>query len=498
MMHVRTMGRSVVLAAATLLAFAGVALADSVRADGDLVTDGVQRVVYLGEVAPSAEVVAHVGFVLTCADLSHADPGQTIGLAFESSSHYGDGDILSVSSASLGPVPTDWTSDDDGCPFPAPTFTTSATSDVHLRAPSTAGVGFTYTIFYSRTLSPAGNADDAAWGRSSTAVSFQLDVVDNTPPTLHLPTDMTVEGDTTGGWTAAFMATAGDAEDAPDPTPSCQPAPGDLIPLGTHTVSCSVTDSGGLKVSGSFDVTVQDTTAPTLTRMPADQAVTTDDPSGTTLSYTTPTASDAVDASPAVACNPVTGTHIGTGTTTVTCTATDASSNHRSASFDVVVTYVPRHTASATWGEPVGSSATFSANHSRTIPIKVRLFVDGTERTTGTADLRITPCGGSAPAVTLALTYGSGRWNAQLDTSFLPGTCYTVRASIGGLAAGSFRLELGSLDAAKTNAARTTTPTPIAPTTQATTTETATTETATTHESKAKTSKAKTAKSKSK
>jgi hypothetical protein len=453
-MELRTLGRSAVLAAAALLVCAGVTSADSVRADGDLVTAGVQRVVYLGEVAPSAEINAQVGFVLTCADLTHADAGQTIALDFESSSHYGDGAILSVSSASLGPVPADWTADNEGCPFPAPTFTTSATSDVRLRAPSIVGAGFTYTIFYSRTLSPVGNADDSSWGRSSTAVSFQLDVVNNTPPILHLPTDMTVEGDTTGGWTAAFTATADDAEDAPDPTPSCQPAPGDLLPLGVTTVACSVTDSGGLKDSGSFDVTVIDATAPKLTGMPADQAIITHDPSGTTLTFGAPNATDIVDASPTVACSPASGTHVGLGTTTVTCTATDASGNHGSASFDVVVTYVPLHIASATWGEPVaGSGAAFSANHNRTIPVKVRLFVDGTERTTGAADLRVVPCGASAApaAVTLSLAYGGGRWNAPLDASLLAGACYNVRASIDGLAAGSFRLELTGLDAVKAN-----------------------------------------------
>ena len=84
-MHQRTIRRSAALAAAGVLAFAGVAAADSVRADGDLVTPDVQNVVYLGQVAPSAEVVAHVGFVLTCSRLSHVDPGQSITLSLESS-----------------------------------------------------------------------------------------------------------------------------------------------------------------------------------------------------------------------------------------------------------------------------------------------------------------------------------------------------------------------------------------------------------------------------
>jgi hypothetical protein len=49
------------------------------------------------------------------------------------------------------------------------------------------------------------------------------------------------------------------------------------------------------------------------------------------------------------------------------------------------------------------------------------------------------------------MTFSGGRWNAALDTSMLPGACYTVTASIDGLAAGSFRLDLGA-DVATTRA----------------------------------------------
>ena len=78
---------------------------------------------------------------------------------------------------------------------------------------------------------------------------------------LTVPADQTVEGDTTGGWVAAYAGvSATDAEDDPDPTPICSPAAGEVLPLGTTTVACSVTDSGGRSDSGSFDVTVVDTT----------------------------------------------------------------------------------------------------------------------------------------------------------------------------------------------------------------------------------------------
>ena len=77
---------------------------------------------------------------------------------------------------------------------------------------------------------------------------------------------------------------ATDAEDDPDPSPICSPAAGEVLPLGTTTVACSVTDSGGRTTSDTFDVTVVDTTAPSID-VAADQAVTTHDPSGATVTY---------------------------------------------------------------------------------------------------------------------------------------------------------------------------------------------------------------------
>jgi hypothetical protein len=67
---------------------------------------------------------------------------------------------------------------------------------------------------------------------------------------------MTVEADAPAGWSATYTVSATDAEDDPDPVPTCAPVVGTVIPLGTTTVACSVTDSGGLVTTGSFDVTV--------------------------------------------------------------------------------------------------------------------------------------------------------------------------------------------------------------------------------------------------
>ncbi len=74
-MHRRSFRRAAGLALAGLLAFAGVASADFVRADGDLVQPGSQTFIDLGQVAPSAEITVPVSFALVCGHLSHVDAG---------------------------------------------------------------------------------------------------------------------------------------------------------------------------------------------------------------------------------------------------------------------------------------------------------------------------------------------------------------------------------------------------------------------------------------
>jgi hypothetical protein len=154
------------------------------------------------------------------------------------------------------------------------------------------------------------------------------------------------------------------------------------------------------------------------------------------------------------------------GTTTVTCTATDASGNSASKSFNLTVTYVAPHTASAIWGEPVaGNGTTFVANRGRNIPIKVELFLDGEPLTSGAPELIVSPCA-TGSGVRLALVRGNGRWNVGLDTSVLDGYCYTVTATIDGLEAGSFHLDLRSTEPAKANSDATTVSQPTATATE--------------------------------
>jgi hypothetical protein len=451
----RPLRRALVLAVVSVMAFAGAAAADNLRADGDAVTPGAQTFVDLGEVAPSAVISVPVAFELVCTSSTHPDAGQTITLTWSAQSAPAGGAVLSATGATVGPVPAGWTVDLASCPSPAPILAGATTSTVTLRAPSIPNVGYVYTVGWTRSIAPVGVDDSHALSGTFTAISFTLDVVANAAPVVTVPGDQVVEGDTVGGWTAVYPGvSATDAEDDPDPTPVCSPAAGEVLPLGTTTVSCTATDTGGKTATADFDVTVVDTTAPSLT-VASDQQVTTDDPNGTTLSYDPPAVADVVDPNPDVVCDPLDGAAIPVGTTTVMCSATDASANAASASFDVVVEYVPVHTASVEWLEPLGiGTSTFEANRGRTIPIKATLSIDGVVVETGHAVLSVTPCEGGSP-VELALERGGGRWNASLDTTALVGSCHTVTASVDGLVAGSFTLDLRGAEAAKANPPRT-------------------------------------------
>ena len=448
----RPLRRAAVLSLGALLVFAGTAAADSVFADADSATPIVDGSKFLGDTTPGGTVSADVRFLLVCAGLQHIDANQSVVLSAGANIVPLDGAVVSVSTATLDPLTTPWAVDGQGCPDPVPSQEGGALSHVVLRAPTTEGT-HTFTIQWTRSLSPAGVNDGSAFTRTASSVSFTLRVVantppPNTPPTLTVPSSFSIEGDTLGGWTSSWTVSATDAEDDPDPTPTCSPTAGEVLSVGTTTVTCAATDSLGLSTTGHFDVTVTDTQGPTLSGVPSDIVVTTSDPAGRIVTFDTPSATDIVGGSRSVACSPASGAVFAVGTTNVTCSATDPSGIAASGSFRVTVRYVAPREASAVWLEPVaGATSTFVANRGRTVPIKVQLFVNGVAASAGDADLQLTPCGGGT-ATELPLTWSAGRWNVSLDTSTLSARCYTVTATISGLVAGSFTLELRDGDAA--------------------------------------------------
>jgi hypothetical protein len=157
--------------------------------------------------------------------------------------------------------------------------------------------------------------------------------VDLTPPSL--PGDVTVEATSPLGTVVTFAA-----RDSLDSAPAvnCTPSSGSAFPLGKTDVSCTAHDAAGNEThGGSFTVTVVDTTPPALAPH-ANKIVDQDSPSGATVGYKLPAATDAGDASPVVSCSPEPGSTFAFGTTHVKCSAKDASGNKSApVGFDVIV-----------------------------------------------------------------------------------------------------------------------------------------------------------------
>jgi hypothetical protein len=148
-------------------------------------------------------------------------------------------------------------------------------------------------------------------------------------PVLTLPADITAEATSAAGAAVSYTVTATD-----NATIVCTPASGSTFALGTTTVNCTASASTG-NTSGSFHVTVVDTTTPTLS-LPGTVTVEATGPSGATATFTT-SATDLVDGSVPVTCDHLSGSTFPLGSTTVQCSATDAHNNTAHGSFTVLV-----------------------------------------------------------------------------------------------------------------------------------------------------------------
>ncbi len=212
------------------------------------------------------------------------------------------------------------------------------------------------------------SVSDTSGTYNTNPADFTLYVIaSNTTPALSLPANITAEATSAAGAAVSYSVSATDAQDDPDPTPTCSPASGATFPLGTTTVNCSVTDSGNLSATGSFSVTVQDTTGPSLSLSNVTAEAT--GGSGAAVTYTA-SANDLVDGPVAINCSPASGSTFGLGTNVVNCSATDAHSNTSTGSFNVIVqdTTAPvlalpaDITAEATG--PSGAAVTYTASAS--------------------------------------------------------------------------------------------------------------------------------------
>src|SRR6266568_1121705 len=228
-------------------------------------------------------------------------------------------------------LPTSITAEATGPSGAAVTFAATATDVVDGTDPVTCSRA-SGSIFPLGTTTVTCSATDSV-GNTSTG-SFTVTVADTTPPTLQLPSSITKEATGPSGAVVSYGASATDNVDGTDPV-TCSRASGSIFPLGTTTVTCSATDSVGNTSTGSFTVTVVDTTPPTL-QLPSSIIKEATGPSGAVVSYGA-SATDNVDGTDPVTCSRASGSIFPLGTTTVTCSATDSVGNTSTGSFTVTV-----------------------------------------------------------------------------------------------------------------------------------------------------------------
>jgi hypothetical protein len=162
-------------------------------------------------------------------------------------------------------------------------------------------------------------------GNASAPATFNVNVVDLTPPSLNVPAPITADAVGPGGAAVPFSVSATDLVDLA-PTVSCTANSGQTFPLGTTTVSCTAKDaSGNTSAPSTFTISVVDRGAPTV-KTPGTITVEATGPSGAAATFVV-SASDAVDPSPSVTCDKTSGATFPLGTSQVSCTAKDASNN---------------------------------------------------------------------------------------------------------------------------------------------------------------------------
>ena len=176
-------------------------------------------------------------------------------------------------------------------------------------------------------------ATDAA-GNTSTG-SFTVTVLDQTPPSITAPPDITAEAAGPYGAVVSFSTLAVDAVTGPCAT-SATPASGSIFPVGTTPVLVTAIDGFGNSGTTSFTVTIRDTTPPVLFAPSTLRMVATGS-TGATLALPWGTY-DLVSGTCPVVYTPASGSFFPIGTTIVTATSADSAGNVASGTIAVTVT----------------------------------------------------------------------------------------------------------------------------------------------------------------
>jgi hypothetical protein len=218
------------------------------------------------------------------------------------------------------------------------------------------GIGFSIGILTNglsdfQSITVAGNTmstlvtndNNSVWPGVGTYYNFSPVPLCNGPSFLTCPTNITVNNVPTNcGRVVNYTLPTFDGGDCGGATMTQVDgtglSSGDLFPVGTTTQTYQVVDANGNTATCTFNVIVLDVENPTITPLTFSDITVNNTPDlcGANVPWLEPTASDNCPGVSMVASH-VVGSFFPVGTTTVTYTATDASGNSTSLSFDVIV-----------------------------------------------------------------------------------------------------------------------------------------------------------------
>ena len=223
--------------------------------------------------------------------------------------------------------------------------------DSQLVSDDTTGVTFTCT------------ASNFAGGSTTASVTIRRDV---TPPIVTPPANVFASADTSAGAVVSYTgASATDTASGIAGPVVCAPASGSQFPIGATHVTCAIDDAAGNAGSATFDVTVGDTTPPSITSSVSGTP-------GSNGWFTSPvqivwTVSDPQSSATASGCDPVT-VSADTPGVTITCSATSAGGSASASAFAKIDQTAPVITTpgnlSATATSLAGGSVSYSVSAS--------------------------------------------------------------------------------------------------------------------------------------
>jgi len=171
-------------------------------------------------------------------------------------------------------------------------------------------------------------------GQASGNFTTLLNVIDNTPPLLNLPPDITV-GTDPGKNTAVVSYIVTATDDFPGVTVTSQPPSGNAFPIGTTTVTAIALDTSSNRTEGTFKITVTNN-LPSALQCPPDILRSTDPgSSNAVVHYTIPAVTNVPGTT--VSCLPAADSFFPIGITMVVCTATDSANHTTTCTFTVTI-----------------------------------------------------------------------------------------------------------------------------------------------------------------